>query len=409
MRIENVRSDTRENRARIVATVTWEDCGRPTSEVYFETDEAFENDLSCNPHAFLIACAIPAMHYGEQRVFMDAEICPELKGGLTEAMSWLYYWYDKPDREMVRIEARTKCDLPTPRTPERAGFFFSGGIDSFATLCTNRLGFPLEHPWAIKDGLLVYGLELDDPQRFQHVMNSLSTIASEIGIKFIPIYTNLYLQYRAEDSKNHWNFWYYKFMGAALAAVAHALARRLTVVSIATDYDIPNHRPHGSHPLLDPNYSSWDLRIRHDGVALSRFAKTKLLTDWDVALKNLRVCNCYGLYRPDRLNCGECEKCVRTMLALLALGVLDQAQAFPRNDVTEELVRSAVKVTYVTAPYYEELRRPLAESGHHDLVRAIEDKLDRYYDREPGLRAKVRRFDHKYLNSSLTKLRSKTR
>jgi hypothetical protein len=321
-----------------------------------------------------------------------------------EAMSWLHHWFYESDRALVRIEAKTRSRVPTPRTPERAGFFFSGGIDSFATLRTNRLGFPLEHPWSIETGVLVYGLELDDLESFQHVLNSLSPLASQIGIELIPIYTNLYLQYRAEDNRNRFSFWWYKFMGAALASVAHALARRLTVVSIATDYDVANQRPHGSHPYLDPNYSSWDLRIRHDGLALSRFAKTKLIADWDVALQNLRVCNRYRHYQSDRLNCGECEKCIRTMLALLALGVLNRTRAFPRNDVSEELLRSVVKVEYASAPFYEELVGPLAECGRDDLVRAVENKLDRYYDREPGWRAKIKRFDRKYLGGSIKRV-----
>jgi hypothetical protein len=285
VKIENLRSEKRGNRARVAARVTWEDCDRPTHEVYFETDEAFAEALSCNPHAFLVGCVIPAMHYGEERVFIDAEICPELRQGLITAMGLLRHWYYDPGRALVRIEAGTRSDLPTPRTPERAGFFFSGGIDSSATLRANRLGFPLEHPWSIKDGLVVYGLELDDPEAFEYVLNLLSSVAQDVGIELIPVYTNVYLQYRDEDARNHFSFWYYKFMGAALAAVAHAFARRLTVVSIAADYDIPNQRPHGSHPLLDPYYSSSDLRIRHDGIALSRFAKTKLVAEWDVALQ----------------------------------------------------------------------------------------------------------------------------
>ena len=213
-----------------------------------------------------------------------------------------------------------------------------------------------------------------------------------------------------EDAKNHWSFFYYKFMGAALAAVAHAFARRLTVVSIAADYDIPNQKPHGSHPILDPNYSSSDLRIRHDGIALSRLAKTKLVADWDLALQHLRVCNMYKRYQPGRLNCGECRKCVQTMLTLLVLGVLDQTRAFPGDDVSEELVltRARPKTPY-QASSYQELIAPLSEKGRHDLVRAIERRLAKYHDREPGLKAGGKRFDHKYLDGRLKRLIRKAR
>lgn len=410
MRIENLRSERRGNRARVAATVTWEDCDRPTHEVYFETDEAFAEGLSCNPHAFLVGCVIPAMHYGEERVFMDAEICPVLRDGLITAMSLLRHWYYDPDRPLVRIEASTRSDLPTPRTPERAGFFFSGGIDSFATLRANRLGFPLEHPWSIKDGLLVYGLELDAPEAFGHVVHSLSEVAREAGITLVPAYTNLYLNYRQEDAGDGFDFWTDEFEAAALSAVAHAFSRRLSVVSLASSLDIPHLRPHGSHPLLDPKYSTGDLRIRHDGITLSRLAKTKLVAEWDVALQHLRVCNVYNRYQPDRLNCGECRKCVQTMLTLLVLGVLDQTRAFPRDDISEELLLARARpVTPYQASSYQELIAPLAEEGRHDLVRALEHRLAIYHDREPGLKAGGKRFDRKYLGGRLGRLISRAR
>lgn len=410
MKIENLRSERKGNRARVAATVTWEDCDRPTHEVYFETDEAFADGLVCNPHAFVVGCMVPAMHYGEERIFIDAEICPELRDGLITAMSLLRHWYYDPDRPLVRIEAGAKSDLPAPRTPERAGFFFSGGTDSFATLRMNRLNFPLGHPWSIRDGLLVYGLELDDPEAFKYVVQSLSGVAQEVGITLIPVYTNLYLNYRPEDAEDGFRFWTDEFESAVFAAIAHAFSRRLTVVSLASSLDIPHLRPHGSHPLLDPNYSSSDLRIRHDGIALSRFAKTELVAGWDVALQHLRVCNVYKHYRSSRLNCGECRKCVQTMVTLLALGVLDRTRAFPSDDVSEELVLTKARPkTPYQAFSYQELIAPLSEKGRHDLVRAIEHRLAKYYDREPGLRAKIKRFDRKYLNGNLKTLISRIR
>jgi hypothetical protein len=422
MKIENLRSEKHGNRRRVAATVIWEDCDRPVQELYFETDEAFAEDLSCNPHAFLVASVVPAMHYGEQRVFVDAEVCPELRVGLITAMSWIRHWYYKHNHKIVRIEARTQSDIPTSPTPQRAGFFFSGGIDSFATLRANRPNFPPEHPWSIKDGLLVYGLELDKPEAFEHVVHSLSGVAQEAGITFIPVYTNIYLNYRQEDAVNEFSFWIDEFEGAALAAVAHAFSRRLSVVSIASTDDISslalinrqNFKPHGSHPLLDPNYSSSDLRIRHDGIELSNFTKTKLIANWDLALQHLRVCNKYKHYRPDMLNCGRCEKCVKTMLALLALDVLDKTHAFPVDDVSEELVAKLIikpREGSVDCDYliyhnnFRELITPLSEKGRHDLVRAIKDMIRQSLYHKTSWKAKVRQFDKEHLNGNLARFK----
>jgi hypothetical protein len=193
MRVENLRSERDGDRARICATVIWEDCDRPRYDLYFETHAEFADGLACNPHAFVLAGAIPAFHYGEKRLFIDAEICPEFRLGLLTAISWLIHWFD-PSREPLVIEAKTRSRLQEPRTPERAGFFLSGGVDSFATLRTNRLAFPPEHPHVIRDGLLVYGLELDDPYAFDCVLNSMALVAAESEITLIPVYTNLYLE-----------------------------------------------------------------------------------------------------------------------------------------------------------------------------------------------------------------------
>jgi len=75
MRINDLRSEIRNGRTRVVATVVWEDSDRPTHDLYFETEEEFASALSLNPHAFLVGCIVPAMHFGEKRVAIDAEIC----------------------------------------------------------------------------------------------------------------------------------------------------------------------------------------------------------------------------------------------------------------------------------------------------------------------------------------------
>ena len=294
MKIENLRTDKNNGRPRVTATVIWEDCGRPSYDVYFETEEKFSERLSCNPHSFLLACSIPALYYGEKRVLIDEEVCPEFRDGLMVAMAWLSHWYG---RERPCIETKGRLLTYTERTQKRAAFLFSGGVDSFMTLRRNRLNFPREHPLSIRDGLLVFGLEQDIPEKFEYFKDFLTMAARDLDITLIPVYTNLYLHYRQEDAKNNWYLWQHKFMGASLAATAHAFSRRFSRVSISPDYDIPHFHPNGSHPLLEPNYSSTDLRIRYDGTDLSRFERTKLIVDWGLPLPYLRVCNKYTLYR----------------------------------------------------------------------------------------------------------------
>lgn len=403
MKLHNFRSKSNRDKARVSATVTWEDCNRKQQELYFETSAEFGDDFSCNPHSFLVACILPAFRFGEKRVSLDAEICPELRDGLITVMSWMRHWYYGHENALVKIEAKEQAS-PLSQSKQRAGMLFSGGIDSLATLRANRLNYPLEHPGSIKDGLLVYGLEVYEEEKFHHVLDSISEIARDAGITLIPVYTNI-RSIGPEDEGEFWSdFWLAQFMGAAFSAIAHTFSKRLNRVMISSCHDIPNVVPYGSHPMINPNYSSTDLSIQHFGITLSRFDKTRLISDWDVALRHLRVCNRSLVYRPGVLNCGVCEKCLRTKIALLALGVLERTSAFADNEISPERVQTTVRLSKPSVAFYKELLAPLSEKGHQDLVGVIKRKITEYKWRQRTIQP-IKKFDHKYLKDTLVELK----
>jgi hypothetical protein len=380
MKIHSFQFLRTNQRIRAEATVQWEDCSRPDHKLFFEIDADDANTLSLNPNAFLVAAAIPAQHYGERRISIDGEICPELKANLDEALAIIRFWYYRyQNRAPLKIEARTGCRAPAAPPRNRNGFFFSGGIDSFATLRTNHLQNKPGDAMFITDGILVFGLEQDNPALFQHVVLSLAGVAEDTRIRFIPVYTNAYLIYRQEDAEMDFQFWGFEYGGCALAAVAHAFSGYLTRISIASTCGLTNLSPWGSHPVLDPLYSSCDIRIRHDGITLTRLEKTRLVAEWDTALHHLRVCNCYNKYTRHQLNCCCCEKCVCTMLGLAALGKLGSASSFPA-ELSPQLVRKAAKIKNDYACFcYEEAIPGLKALGQNDLVKAIRFCLDRYH------------------------------
>lgn len=407
MKIENLRTEQHGSMTRIVATLIWENRDRPPQDIYFETTEEFAHDLTCNPHAFLIASIIPAMRYGEDRIAIDEAICPQLREGLITNMNWLSHWFGE-GRQPITIKAPVQSKPLNISTSKRAGLFFSGGVDSLAALRNNRLNFPEEHPSSIKDGLLVYGLLKGEDEfnpAFNRVINAVSEIAQDANLKLIPINTNVYTHLR--DLDRDFRFWRYEYQGAALAAIAHAFSHRLTTVSIAATYDLANLDVWGSHPLLDFNYSSSSLQIQHENIALSRLAKTKLIADWDVGLKNLRVCNKSQIYEDNRLNCGKCEKCVRTMTALIALNLLQQTDTFSTSDITESHL---VKGARISDPYeascYRELILPLSARNRYDLVRGIQRALARY--QEQDLKGIIKKIDRTLLKGFIKKKISTT-
>ncbi|WP_341531516.1 hypothetical protein WKK05_36110 (plasmid) [Nostoc sp. UHCC 0302] len=368
MKISNFKTYTKDNFARVAATITWEDRNRPSEEIYVATTQEFAKDLSCNPNTFLLACTIVAFHYGEKRIFIDAEdaeICPELRDGLITSMHWMRSWY-KIKRNIVQIEAKTNLKVSNTAKPERAGMFFSGGIDTFSTLRNNRLKFSLEHPASIKDGLIVHGISDTNLEEFENAVISLTPVAKDAGINLIPVYTNMYKHIKDLEYKN-FEFWRFYFGGSALSAIAHAFTPRLNLVYIASSSEIENIEPWGSHPLTDPNYSSYDLQIKYDSVYLSRLEKTKLVVDWDIAFKKLRVCDILVL-PPGYLNCGKCGKCIITMATLTALDTLHKTDVFPIKEFSKDLLLKANLQTVLEKAKYRSLIPLFASIGRQDLV-----------------------------------------
>lgn len=361
-----------ERLVRVSATVTWEDCNEPQRDVFIETETAFAQDLICSPHAFLVGCFIPAMHFGEKRIQMEADVCPELKEGLRTAMALLCHW-SQGRWHSLALDMGTLPGAAHADKQRRTGLFLSGGVDSLAALRMNRLSYPPGHPGAVTDCLLVHGFDIGGVVErgmkyhvFERAKTAMAEIAMDADVQLIPVLTNI--RHLCDERE----LWLDRFFGAVLAAVAHAFAPGLQLAYIASSYDIPNLVPCGSHPMLDPEYSSVDVKIRHRDVAFSRLDKLGIIKAWQPALQNMRVCLANV---QDRLNCGKCEKCVRTMIGLVAVNALHQSGAFVEDDVHPDLLNPFSITIRHREPFYREMLEPLKKRGRFDLVERIQDKL----------------------------------
>jgi hypothetical protein len=132
----------------------------------------------------------------------------------------------------------------------------------------------------------------------------------------------------------------------------------------------------GTHPDLDPLYSSAALAVTHDGADERRIDKVARVARWDAALDALRVCYDLGaLASTDRLNCGRCHKCVLTMLELVAAGALADCPGFAADDVRPYETNALRPTTASSAGYYRELLEPLRARGRADLAAAVAHTL----------------------------------
>ena len=351
--------------------VIFEDNDLPEKTVFIKTNTAFAGGFDVNPDAFLVGCLLPALHLGEKRLFIEGEVCPFLKEGIGVAMKILSHWTNGKYRQ-IPVEACVRKAIVIPQ-PLRTGMVMSGGMDSLAALRLNRLHYPKDHPAYVKDSFFLHGFDIGGVIErgmkyhvFDRALDAISKITRDAGTKLIPVYTNI--RHLCDERA----LWLDSFFGAVLAAMAHSFSARINLMFIGSSYDIPNLHPCGSHPLLDPEYSSYGMRIRHRDYELSRLEKVKVVSEWDAAFQNFRVCLANV---SDQLNCGKCEKCVRTMTELTALGVLHKTRAFEADDVTPEDISQYDITIRVRPPFYRPMIPLLRARGRDDLAGTIETLL----------------------------------
>ncbi|MCG8565272.1 MAG: hypothetical protein MI747_09345 [Desulfobacterales bacterium] len=371
MKIDQIQRSRDGEFYALTARVRFENSDAPEKEVFIKTPLAHGEGFTANADAFLTGCLLPALHLGEERIFLDGEVCPFLKEGLETAMGLLHHWTGGRYTP-IPIEAGVRGEIHMP-DPPRAGMVMSGGMDSLAALHLNRLNYPPEHPAYVKDGFFIHGFDIGGVVErgakyhvYDRAAEAIGKICRDAGLELIPVYTNI--RHLCDERE----LWLDSFFGAVLGAVAHAFSGRINLMFIGSSYDIPHLHPCGSHPLLDPEYSSLGVRIRHRDYALSRLEKIEVVSQWDTAFQNFRVCLANV---PDRLNCGKCEKCVRTMTELTALGLLDKTTAFVEDKVLPEHLEPYDITIRVRPPFYFPLIPLLRQRGRDDMADLIEFKL----------------------------------
>lgn len=371
MKISNFNLAQKDDTAVASALVEFEDGNSPDRQVYIKTPTLYEKGFSANPDAFLVGCLLPALHLGEKRIHVDGEICPFLKEGLNVAMNILKNWTKDKYKPLI-IESKTRRDIKTPN-PHRTGMVMSGGMDSLAALRLNRQRYPETHPGYVKDCFFLHGFDIGGVVErgmkypvFDRAKEAILKITDDAGATLIPVYTNI--RHLCDERV----LWLDSFFGAVLASLAHSFTNQIDMMFIGSSYDIPNLHPCGSHPLLDPEYSSYNMKIRHRDYELSRIDKIRIVSTWDTAFNHFRVCLANV---PDRLNCGKCEKCVRTMTELTALGLLHKTKAFIEDKIMPEDIAKFDITIRVRPPFYKPMIPLLREQGRDDLADTIEKLL----------------------------------
>jgi hypothetical protein len=271
--------------------------------LWFEAPEGSFREARVEP--FVVAALLGAMERGQAlEVAAETAVSPRLLEGLARAQDLLHAW--NPRLATVAVRAR-------PGAPPAPGYgvalFFSGGVDATYSLFQNEA--------EVTHLVFVHGLEitLANASLFASALARNQESADRYGKVLLPVKTNLRELATAHNLSN------FLYQGALLAAVALALGFPRTYVAASLFYR--DLCPWGTHPLLDPLWSTEATEIVHHGAEATRAEKIARIGARPGALESLRVC----LANREQYNCGACEKCLRTMVALRLLGL--RSPAFP--------------------------------------------------------------------------------
>jgi hypothetical protein len=296
------------------------------------------------------------------------------------------------------LEAAHTNQRPLAPSGLHAGML-SCGVDSLAMFRLNHQRYAATHPRRIAAGIAVKGFDCVTANQYAQLLERAHAVGQAAGIEVLDIDTNIAeVAHWPHPTRPFGAFSRREYQACILIAVAHALSNRISSVSLAStgaDPALAFREARGSHPLLDPLYGSLSMRVFHENGTMLRLQKLRIVTEWDAGLKNLLICSNWNR---TELNCGRCEKCVRTTAEFIALGKLDSSP-FRGRSLSAGEVRSIKLSSFVGVSAWEELISPLAAIGRNDLAEAAKEIAGdcRRRKRIAAVKKAVREFDRRYL------------
>jgi hypothetical protein len=328
--------------------------------LWFEFPESFAEKISRTAEPWLQALLPLAMRWGEP-LEIDAPVDEIWLRNAQETMRLWSRWYPKLKPVEIKTSGVRQRDLNSGN--RGLGLFFTAGVDSFYSLLFHDQSAAAANTKPVDHLIYVcgYDIPLAHETALQEKIKALDRVARRLNRKLIPVRTNL------RETRLGELDWGAVMHGPALGTVGLLLESQLETVLISAGGDIDDATPWGSHPLSDPLMSTNELRFIRYQNKVNRFQKTEFIAKSQIALDHLHVC----WIRKAHDNCGACEKCVRTMLMLEVIGVLDKASCFPPGSIMEK-VKSIQVTNALAVPLWEEVKAPARAAGREDIVRAID-------------------------------------
>ncbi|AEF24131.1 hypothetical protein [Pseudomonas fulva] len=339
--------------------------GEQRYSLYFKGDGIVGNAEAIAPLVMLAA-----MRLG-QNIRVEEACSTTFLANMQELSGIFARWFSDQRFRQVAFEGDSLL-VPAAKPEGRVASFFTGGVDSFYTF--------LKHRDEITDLIYVHGfdLPLEETEKRASISEMGRRIERATGVRFREVETN------GRKLLRDWGRWGVHGHGLGLGCIGRLMASEFKRIYIPSSFHERDLFPWSSHPETDVLYSDESIEFVHDGCEAFRAEKLEFISEFSVALENLRVC---GEKNQLELNCCRCEKCVRTMTSLYACKALGQAHTFAES-LTTKLVRKQIIYDASIVAFVQE---NIALLERHDLGGSDICEAWRVVLRRSELENKIRR------------------
>jgi hypothetical protein len=366
MRLDNFRVTQAENHVELACDATPETSGAPPFTIWHRFPSECQG-VSAVAEPFLTALLVPCMRQKED-VTVHGRVSAKLLASVGTLMDIFASW----DSSLSRISIDADETYAADRGGNCIGAYFSCGVDSFYTLLKNMEEHPRDEN-SITHLLIMRGFDLNLTEEhdalWDRLVRTAEHAARETGKRLIPVVTNA----REHIDQYTWgryppgDLWGRCAHGGLLASIGLSLGRDFSMIIVPASYSYAQLFPWGSHPLLEPLWSTEALEVAHDGCECARTQKiARQIARSPLALEILRVC-----WSGTDYNCCTCEKCLRTVIALDLVGALDRCRAFELPLSRETCIRLRIQKDKDLV-YWSELAAEAGRAGRADLQKMIE-------------------------------------
>ncbi len=325
MRLSNLRIERRDGISFL--TCDMEAKFTDVKQIWFSVPTEHEKYLTDDVYdAFLVASIYPAMYYNES-VEIDGNVSQRLHFNVCRYVPAIVKAY-RP--EMHEVAFKVKGYTRAKQTERGVGTGFSAGIDSFSTFIDHFVNedqpeYKISSLFFFNVGSHGGGGERAR-QKFHARYDLLKGFPKEVNLPYIPLDSNLFDFYLS--------YWEYDAGIFCRACAILVLQKCISTYFLSstdsysevmfTAFSPKADLAELADVFLNPMLSTEQIDIITDGAQYLRTQKTENIAKYEPTQRYLNVCVDHWANHGTAVNCGFCTKCLRTLIAIESLGLLDK-------------------------------------------------------------------------------------